>query len=1448
MKFVPMKASSAFLCVLLCALCVDSFADSPWRPLPVFGGGTVLNALVAPSDPSRWYAFCDVCGPYRSDDGGKSWIPLHASGMPLEMRQSLRADEVRDLSIDPRDADTFVMVSGDKFNKPAGAYVSHDGGRTFRQTLTARFYGDGDRRRLGRCLARHPANPDVLVCGEDWDGLFRSDDGGETWRPLGLEKTWITDIRWDADDPERLYVCAPGLPIRDSRHHTGDNPREREAGFFRSDDGGLSWRKLSGESPLETAQIPGSQRIVGIFDDGRTAPAGGRFVRVSDDLGETWRPFGEGLPVLPEGTETPPPIHRDPARFQSLAAGPDFWLVGNGPGQIFRRGSDDAAWEKIPRKPMKISVPGAEDQLRHHAERGDMWSLATISLDPHDPAHWLATDWFAVWETTDAGTNWTLRVNGLANVVPFCIECDPHSPDNIIYGIADMGLSCSHDGGRTFHAVPQTGGANTAAWCRRHPGVAFATGGKFGTQFIRTLDGGRTWTGDFPKRGLPDIPVGAPHSPDTLCAYTVAVDPSTDDVYLCVGGPMRADGGGVWVSHDLGDSFERFSKGLPEGKSLFKTSEFSGGSGAGWPPELVFGADGSAVLITWKGTCYYLDRETGAWHPTPDIENKRINFTIAADPFEPGRFLMAQCWPEPTLHESTDGGRSWHVLATGEWIYNSIAFDPHVPGLAAVASNDGIRLSRDGGRTFGDPIPDGYDFPAGDKRWIGLDRGRLFGFTRGSGVWVRAVPSAPSSLWHPLPVFGGGTVLNALVAPSDPTRWYAFCDVCGPYRSDDGGKSWTPLHARMPIDMRVLRADEVRSLSIDPRDADSFVMAGGREFDKPAGIYVSRDGGRTFRRTLTARFYGDGDRRRLGQCIARNPANPDVLVCGEDWDGLFRSDDNGETWRSLGLKKTWITDIRWDSDDPDRLYVCAPDLPVPIGGHVRPWNPHEREAGFFRSDDGGTTWTKLPGESPSETAQIPGSPRIVGIFGGRHVRVSDDFGETWSPFAEGLPTLPEGAAPPPINKDEARFQSLAAGPDFWLVGNTVGDIYRRDGGAMGTWEKIPRASMATTHPGSESHIQRFADKGVMWSLATISLDPHDSAHWLATDWFAIWETTDAGTNWTSRVNGLANVVPFCIACDPNSPDNILYGMADMGMDCSHDGGRTFHSVPQTGGANTIAWCRRHTGVAFATGGKQGIQFIRTFDGGRTWAIPPAMGLPPFRKGWAGDPAKEFSAYTVAVDPTTDDVYLCVGGPVREGGGGVWVSHDLGDTFERFSKGFPDGDTLFKTSEFAGGGAAGWPSELVFGEDGSAILSTWHGPCRRLDRESGEWLETTVTNSYKAWPLNYTVAADPHEPGRFLMAQIGTLLETVDGGRSWRVLATGDWIDRSVAFDPFMPGLVAMPSSGGIRLSRDGGRSFGDPLPDGLAFPTGGKWWVALDRGRLFGFTFGSGVWVRELKP
>ena len=81
--------------------------------------------------------------------------------------------------------------------------------------------------------------------------------------------------------------------------------------------------------------------------------------------------------------------------------------------------------------------------------------------------------------------------------------------------------------------------------------------------------------------------------------------------------------------------------------------------------------------------------------------------------------------------------------------------------------------------------------------------------------------------WSVLPVYGGGYVQNVVMAPSDTNVWYAYVDVGGPYRSDDAGKHWRALHGGFSIDDRERNADHVRSLSVDPRDADRIVIAGG---------------------------------------------------------------------------------------------------------------------------------------------------------------------------------------------------------------------------------------------------------------------------------------------------------------------------------------------------------------------------------------------------------------------------------------------------------------------------------------------------------------------------------------------------------------------------------------------------------------------------------------------
>jgi photosystem II stability/assembly factor-like uncharacterized protein len=437
--------------------------------------------------------------------------------------------------------------------------------------------------------------------------------------------------------------------------------------------------------------------------------------------------FLEGLP--PQEARTVTGLKE--GRFLSLAAGPDFWLVGDAVGNVWRRRLDDAAWTPTPNETMASADPVREGRIKYWIGHHQKAEMGTLTVDARNPDHWLATDWFTIWETFDAGRNWKTRIRGMMQLVPFTVACDPNNPDNICCGIADMGMSVSQDGGRTYHPIMNVLGANQIAFFPHHPGAAIATGGKMPRiDLVVTSNSGKEWRWSR-KAGLPDLTKGE------RGAFTVAVDPSTDFAYLTVSGPIGVGAGGIYRSRDLGDTWEWFGEGLPSGEDLFKNHEFNYGYWAGWPPEIVFSPDGYAVCSASKtGQLFFLDKDTDAWQPIDGMENHHNIMRIAADPFAKGRFLMGG-FP---LKESLDGGRAWGPVAGGDGTGGlSVAFDAHNRGLAVACGKDGVFVSRDGGRRF-DKLEGGLDLPTGIRLLVFVDCGRLFFVTRGSGIWTRRLP------------------------------------------------------------------------------------------------------------------------------------------------------------------------------------------------------------------------------------------------------------------------------------------------------------------------------------------------------------------------------------------------------------------------------------------------------------------------------------------------------------------------------------------------------------------------------------------------------------------------------------------------------------------------------------------------------------------------------------
>ena len=217
-------------------------------------------------------------GVYKSEDGGKTWTNMG-------LRDSLQIGRIR---IHPEDPDiVYVSAVGPlsagnpERNAARGLFKTSDGGETWTKVLSV-----GDKTGIVDVVF-DPRNPDTLYAGawqrerRDWSyvsvgpegGIFRSTDGGESWRKLA------------AGLPEG-DVGRPGLAVCDSRPDTvyavleGD-----EGGLYRSDDRGASWELRSDEvsSSMYYGQVicdPQNQDVVYVL--------GTQFSR-SEDGGRTFR-------------------------------------------------------------------------------------------------------------------------------------------------------------------------------------------------------------------------------------------------------------------------------------------------------------------------------------------------------------------------------------------------------------------------------------------------------------------------------------------------------------------------------------------------------------------------------------------------------------------------------------------------------------------------------------------------------------------------------------------------------------------------------------------------------------------------------------------------------------------------------------------------------------------------------------------------------------------------------------------------------------------------------------------------------------------------------------------------------------------------------------------------------------------------------------------------------
>ena len=289
------------------------------------------------------------------------------------------------------------------------------------------------------------------------------------------------------------------------------------------------------------------------------------------------------------------------------------------------------------------------------------------------------------------------------------------------------------------------------------------------------------------------------------------------------------------------------------------------------------------------------------------------------------------------------------------------------------------------------------------------------------------------------PAFTSGRIADIAIHPGDDNYWYVAVGSGGVWKTRNAGVTWEPVFDKQG-------SYSIGCVSIDPVNPNTVWVGtgeniGGRHVGFGDGVYKSLDNGKTWKNM------GLKDSEHISKIIIHPSDNNIVYVAAQGplWSkggdrGLYKTTDGGKTWERLLNINEWtgVTDIAMDSENPDCLYAAT-------------WQRHRNVAaymgggpgsGIYRSDDGGETWNKImkgiPGSnlgkiglaiSPFDNDVIYAAVELDRRTGG--IYMSTNRGESWTKQSDTV----SGATGPHY------YQELYASPHhegtIYLVDNNI---------------------------------------------------------------------------------------------------------------------------------------------------------------------------------------------------------------------------------------------------------------------------------------------------------------------------------------------------------------------------------------------------------------------------
>ncbi|MEJ2207999.1 MAG: sialidase family protein [Anaerolineae bacterium] len=249
----------------------------------------------------------------------------------------------------------------------------------------------------------------------------------------------------------------------------------------------------------------------------------------------------------------------------------------------------------------------------------------------------------------------------------------------------------------------------------------------------------------------------------------------------------------------------------------------------------------------------------------------------------------------------------------------------------------------------------------------------------------------------------------------DADTVYAGVEDAALFRSSDGGQTWQELaglrrHGTGPQWQPGAGGLCLHTILLDPAGRGRIWAA-----ISAAGVFRSDDEGATWRpinRGLSSEFLPEPT-AEIGHCvhrIAQHPARPDVLFMQKHWD-VMRSDDGGDSWHevsgNLPSDFGFVVDVH--AHEPDTVYV------LPIKSDSEHYPP-EGKLRVYRSRTGGNEWQALTEGLPQRDCYVNVLRDAIAVdaldpcgvyFGttGGQVYASADAGDHWTAIVRDLPRI-----------------------------------------------------------------------------------------------------------------------------------------------------------------------------------------------------------------------------------------------------------------------------------------------------------------------------------------------------------------------------------------------------------------------------------------------------------